>query len=224
MDLLEAVKKRHSVRQYLDEKIEGNVKKDLLDIIDNCNRESGLNIQFCLNNENIFSGGILARFGSFKNVKNCIAIVGKKSDDLDEKAGYCGEKIVIKATQLGLNTCWAAGGYNKSKIDPEIKDKEKLVIVIAIGYGVDNGKSHKVKPIEKLGTSKGEMAEWFKKGLESAQLAPTARNQQKFKFILLDENVVKADTSFGFFTKIDLGIAKYHFEIGADSKEWSWES
>jgi len=223
MDLLEAIKKRHSVRQYTDEKIEGDIKKNLLDVIDKCNKESGLNIQLCLDNEEIFSG-LIARFSSFENIKNCIAIVGKKSKDLDEKAGYYGEKIVIKATQLGLNTCWVAGGYSKSKINIEIEKDEKFVIVIAIGYGVDNGKSHKVKPIEKLGSTEGKMPTWFKKGLESAQLAPTARNQQKFKFILLNENVVKADTSFGFFTKIDLGIAKYHFEIGANSKEWSWES
>jgi len=222
MDLLEAIKKRHSVRQYTDEKIEGDIKKDLLDLIDSCNRESGLNMQLCLDDEKIFSG-LIARFSSFKNIKNCIAIVGKKSKDLDEKAGYYGEKIVIKATQLGLNTCWVAGGYSKSKINVEIEKDEKLVIVIAIGYGIDDGKSHKVKPIEKLGSTKGEMPQWFKKGLESAQLAPTARNQQKFKFTLLNENLVKAETSFGFFTKIDFGIAKYHFEIGADSKEWSWK-
>jgi nitroreductase len=223
MDLLEAVKKRHAVRQYTDKIIEGDIKEDLLDIIDKCNKESGLSIQLCLDNEKIFGGGFLSRFTLFKNVQNCIAIVGKKSKDLDEKAGYYGEKIVIKATQLGLNTCWAAGGYNKSKINVEIEKDEKFVIAIAIGYGIDDGKSHKVKPIEKLGSAKGEMPHWFKKGLEAAQLAPTARNQQKFQFTLLDGNVVKADTSFGFFTKIDLGIAKYHFEIGADSKEWTWK-
>jgi len=224
MDLLEAIKKRHSVRQYTDKKIEENIKKDLLGLIHDCNMESGLNIQLCLGDEEIFKGGLIAKFSSFKNVKNCIAIVGKKSKDLDEKAGYYGEKIVIKATQLGLNTCWAASGYNKSKINLEIEKDEKLIIVIAIGYGIDNGKAHKVKLLEKLGSTEGEMPQWFKKGLESAQLAPTARNQQKFKFTLLNENLVKAETSFGFFTKIDLGIAKYHFEVGADSKEWSYES
>ena len=224
MDLLEAIKKRHSVRQYSDKKIEGDIKKDLLDVIDECNKESGLNIQLCLEKEEIFKGNFIARFSSFENVKNCIAIVGKKSKDLDEKTGYYGEKIVIKATQLGLNTCWAAGGYSKSKINIVMEKDEKLVIVIAIGYGIDDGKAHKIKPIEKLGSVKGEMPQWFKKGLESAQLAPTAQNQQKFKFILLNDNVVKAETSFGFFTKIDLGIAKYHFEVGADSTEWSWES
>jgi hypothetical protein len=224
MDLLEAIKKRHSVRQYTDEKIEGDIKKDLLDVIDKCNRESGLNIQLCLDDEEIFNSSFFARFTSFNNVKNCIAIVGKKSKDLDEKAGYYGEKIVIAATQLGLNTCWVAGGYNKNKINVEIEKDEKLVIVIAIGYGIDDGKSHKVKPLEKLGSAKDKMPDWFKKGLESAQLAPTARNQQKFKFTLLNENLVKAETSFGFFTKIDLGIAKYHFEIGSDSEKWSWES
>jgi len=224
MDLQEVVKKRHAVRKYTDKTIEGDTKKDLLEIIDKCNKESGLNIQACLDNEEIFSKGFLSKFMLFENVKNCIAIVGEKSKDLDEKAGYYGEKIVIKATQLGLNTCWVAGGYNKNKINVEIEKGEKLVIIITIGYGIDNGKSHKVKPIEMLGFAKDEMPIWFKNGLKSAQLAPTARNQQKFKFTLLDENIVKAETSFGFFTKIDLGIAKYHFEIGADSKEWSWES
>lgn len=224
MDLLEAIEKRHAVRQYNDKKIEGDIKKDLLAVIDKCNEESGLNIQLCLDDEKIFKGGLIARLSSFENVKNCIVIIGKKSEDLDEKAGYYGEKIVIKATQLGLNTCWAASGYNKSKIKTGIEKDEKVVIAIAIGYGINDGKAHKVKPIEKLGSTKGEMPEWFKKGLKSAQLAPTARNQQKFKFTLLNENVVKAETSFGFFTKIDLGIAKYHFKIGADSKEWSWES
>ncbi|MDR2966866.1 MAG: hypothetical protein LBU74_02830 [Methanobacteriaceae archaeon] len=223
MDLLEAIKKRHAVRQFTDKKIEGDIKKNLLDIIDECNGESGLKIQLCLEDEDIFKGGFIGRFSSFNNVKNCIAIVGKKFKDLDEKAGYYGEKIVIKATQLGLNTCWAAGGYNKSKINVEIEKGEKLVIVIAIGYGIDEGKTHKVKPLEKLGYAKDKMPQWFRKGLESAQLAPTARNQQKFKFTLLNENLVKAETSFGFFTKIDLGIAKYHFEVGADSKEWSWK-
>jgi hypothetical protein len=124
--------------------------------------------------------------------------------------------------QLGLNSCWAASGYKKSSLAIEINSNEKAFI-IALGYGVNNGKARKTKAIEKLGNVMDDSPQWFIDALKASQLAPTARNQQKFKFIL-SGNVVEAKTSFGFFTKIDLGIAKYHFEIGADSTEWSWKN
>jgi len=222
MDLKEAIEKRHSVRQYDDKKIEGEVEKNLRAEIAQCREESGLKIHLCLNDENAWGGGILGKLSSFKNVKNYIAIVGEKTEDLDEKIGYYGEKIVLKATQLGLNTCWAASGYKKSKVCVQKEDNEKL-FVIAIGYGINDGTPRKTKPIEKLGNVNHDSPQWFVDGLKAVQLAPTARNQQKFKFNL-SENLVEAKALWGFFTKIDLGIAKYHFEIGADSKEWAWKT
>lgn len=94
-------------------------------------------------------------------------------------------------------------------------------MVIAIGYGENNGYPHKVKPIEELSKVTGEMPDWFKNGIEAAQLAPTSLNQQKFCFTLKD-NLVITTSSYGFYTKIDLGIAKYHFEIGANNNSWTW--
>lgn len=222
MDLKEAIKKRHSVREYTNSQIESDVINELNLEIENCNNESGLNIQLSIGEEEAFGKGIFAKMGIFKNVKNYIAIVGKKSEYLDEKVGYYGEKIVLKATQLGLNTCWVALTYNKNKISVKIDDDEKLIIVIAIGYGVTNGRPRKTKSIDKLSNVNENSPKWFINGLKSVQLAPTARNQQRFKFIL-SGNIVEAKALFGFRTKIDLGIAKYHFEIGADSKDWNWK-
>lgn len=65
------------------------------------------------------------------------------------------------------------------------------------------------------------MPEWFKKGMEAAILAPTATNQQKF-LITLDGNALKAKALMGFYSKLDLGIVKYHFEIGAGKKDLKW--
>ena len=39
-------------------------------------------------------------------------MVGKKSEE--EKAGYFGEHLVLKAQALGLNTCWVAMTFKKS--------------------------------------------------------------------------------------------------------------
>ena len=220
MDLLEAIKCRHSVRSYISQPISGYVKDSLSDIIRQCNEESGLHIQLCLNEPTAFSGR-MAHYGSFRNVRNYIALIGKKTQDLQEKCGYYGEKIVLKAQQLGLNTCWVALTYSKGKTACIIEKDEKLCCVIAIGYGETQGMSHKTKPINELYQGQEPVPEWFKNGVAAAQLAPTAVNQQKFLFILKGDTV-SAKTLNGFYTKLDLGIVKYHFEIGAGSEGWTW--
>lgn len=52
-------------------------------------------------------------------------------------------------------------------------------------------------------------------------LAPTAMNQQKFCFTL-SEGAVKADNLGGFYSKVDLGIVNYHFELGAGRENFRW--
>ena len=220
MSYLETMKERHSVRSYTDQKIEGKVLDELCQTIDECNNESGLNIQLCLNEPKAFTG-MMARYGKLRNVKNYVALVGRKDAGLEEKCGYYGEKIVLEAQRLGLNTCWVAMTYSKGKSAATIHAGEKLLMVIAIGYGENPGVSHKTKPIEALCKVDGKMPDWFRNGMEAAQLAPTATNQQKF-CIELSGNTVKAIQGSGFYTKTDLGIVKYHFELGAGEIGRQW--
>lgn len=221
MTLKEAIVERHSVRRYTNQKIDDSVAAELQKTIDECNRKSGLNIQLILNEPEAFGSG-MAKYGNFENCSNYIAIAGKKGDD--EKCGYYGERIVLHAQQLGLNTCWVALTFNKSKAVYKLNDGEKLLIVIALGYGQTPGKTRQSKKMEDLCTVKdGEMPDWFKSAMVAVMLAPTAVNQQKFHFTL-DGNEVEAKTLFGFYSKIDLGIAKYHFEIGAGDAHFTWKS
>lgn len=221
MDLTEAIEKRHSVRSYDERKIEGDVKDELLTFINECNKESGLYIQLVLDEPKAFSG-MMAHYGKISGVKNYIALIGKKSADLDEKCGYYGEKVVLKAQQLGLNTCWVAMTYSKIKTAYQIDKDEKLCVVIAVGYGKTQGTEHKVKSIEEVTKADGELPDWFKRGTEYALLAPTAMNQQKFVFSL-DGSKVSAKAGMAFYSKVDLGIVKYHFEIGAGRDNFSWK-
>ena len=169
--------------------------------------------------------GVMA-YGSFSGVKNYFVMAGKKGKEVEEKIGYYGEELVLLAQTLGLNTCWV--GLTFKEIDEVISLSEGEVVhcVIALGYGVDGGKQHPLKPIEKFYEADGEIPEWFKTGMEAALLAPTAVNQQKFKFILLDGNKVKAETTFSLTGKsylyYDLGIVKCHFEIGAGKENFEW--
>lgn len=220
MDIMAAVRNRHSVRQYKDLQPDAAVLDALRSEIADCNEESGLHIQLVTDDPAAFSG-MMAHYGSFSGVRNYIAIVGKKTERLEETSGYYGEQIVLKAQMLGLNTCWVAMTFSKSAVKKKIsiaKD-EKLVIVIAVGYGITAGTAHRSKPIEQLCHTDADMPDWFRDGMEAAALAPTAVNQQKFCFTL-EGGKVRAESLGGFYSKIDLGIAEYHFELGSGKKIW----
>ena len=220
MDFMEAIRERHSVRSYSEKAIDGEVKAQLLSYIDQCNRESGLHAQLILNEPRAFDG-FMAHYGKFSGVRNYIAMIGKKGAGLEEKCGYYGEKIILKAQQLGLNTCWVAMTYSKVKTAFQIGPGEKLCLAIAVGYGETKGVAHKVKPAEAVMKSEQPVPEWFQRGIEAALLAPTAMNQQKFLFTRKG-NTVTAAAGMGFYTKIDLGIAKCHFEIAAGKENFNW--
>ena len=219
MDPIEIMKQRHSVRQYLDKPIPAEIRTQLDSYVAELNKESQLNIQIIYDEPNCFNS-FMAHYGKFSGVSNYIAIVGKKEKDLEEKAGYYGEKLVLKAQELGLNTCWVALTHGKSK--SVINADEKEVIIISLGYGANGGNPHKSKRITDLSDLKDNDPEWFKRGVEAALLAPTAINQQKF-YIARDGNKVCISVrGIGTNTRIDLGIVRCHFELGAGKDNFSW--
>lgn len=220
MELSEAMKERHSVRQYQNRPLEAEVVKALQEEVKLCNREGELHIQLVTDEPKAFSG-FMANYGKFSGVTNYFAMIGKKTADLDEKCGYYGERLALKAQQLGLNTCWVAMTYTKIKSAFVIDPGEKLCIVIALGYGENHGVSHKSKPAGAVTKTEGSVPDWFKKGTKAALLAPTAMNQQKF-LLSLNGDKVSAKAGVGFYAKIDLGIVKYHFEVGAGKGNFEW--
>ena len=221
MTLMEAMQARHSVRQYREEALRKEDAALLREEIEACNAESGLHIQLVCGEPKAFSG-LLARDGKFSGVTNYIALVGKKGPDLSETCGYFGERIVLRAQQIGLNTCWVAMTYSKVPSAFSAGEGEKLCAVIAVGYGKTQGSGHRVKSVREVTEGEPPFPEWFVSGVEAALLAPTAMNQQKFRFAL-QGNRVSATAGSGFYTKLDLGIVKYHFAMGAGADAFTWD-
>lgn len=221
MTLMEAMQARHSVRQYREEVLRKEDAALLREEIEACNAESGLHIQLVCGEPKAFSG-LLARYGKFSGVTNYIALVGKKGPDLSETCGYFGERIVLRAQQIGLNTCWVAMTYSKAPSAFSVGEGEKLCAVIAVGYGKTQGSGHRVKSVREVTEGEPPFPEWFVSGVEAALLAPTAMNQQKFRFAL-HGNRVSATAGSGFYTKLDLGIVKYHFAMGAGADAFTWD-
>ena len=220
MNLQQAMAQRHSVRAYTDKPIDGKALEQLREFIRQSNERSGLHMQLVLNDPKAFEG-FMARYGKFSGVRNYIALVGKKADWLEEKLGYHGESVALYAQTLGLNTCWVGLTYARNWNAFEIGPGEKLGLVISVGYGVNQGVPHTSKPREKVMAVQGPAPDWFLRGVDAALLAPTAMNQQKFMF-RLENGRVSARAGLGFYSKVDLGIAKYHFELGAGKANFQW--
>lgn len=213
MEITEVMKNRHSVRSYTDKPLGDEIVSELKKEIDACNSEGNLHIQLICDEPKAF-GGVMARYGKFSGVTNYIALIGPKGKDLEEKCGYYGERLVLKAQSLGLNSCWVAMTYKKVPEAFDIRKGEKLTVVISLGYGETQGVAHKSKSIGSVSNISADSPEWFKKGVEATLLAPTAMNQQKFYFEY-ENDIVKATAGTGFYTQIDLGIAKYHFNVAS---------
>lgn len=228
MNLLEAINARHSVRAYRETPLGEEVVAVLREKIDACNRTDSLHIQLVMDEPKAFMG-TLARYGRFSGVRNYLVMAGCKADDLDERVGYYGEQLVLLAQTLGLNTCWVGLSYSKVPGTYVLGADEKIACYIALGYGETQGVSHKIKKPEQVSNVSDLTPGWFRKGVEAALLAPTAVNQQKFHFEYVGargggKNKVIASRTFSLvgYTRMDLGIAKCHFEIGAGIENFEW--
>jgi nitroreductase len=224
MELIDAIKARHSVRKYSEQPIEAAKVSALEDTIARINTQAGLNIQLVLDEPKAFSTGMW-KYGQFSGVRNYFVMAAPKDRETEEKIGYFGEELVLLAQTLGLNSCWVGLTYKKIPGTFTLREGDVVHCVIALGYGATPGTQHPQKAAENFYECEGIPPQWFKDGLDAALLAPTAVNQQKFKFILHPGNVVEARTSFSMagYVNIDLGIVKYHFEIGAGKENFSWK-
>ena len=151
MSEIDAIKTRHSVRNYTDRKIEEDKVEALTALINECNVEGNLHLQFIADAGETFNR-LLNKVMGLSSAPSLIACVGPEDDTVQERIGYYGERIVLAAQEMGLNTCWA-GTFNKANVNAEVASGEKLYIVIAIGYGANQGKQHKSKSPSEVSSS-----------------------------------------------------------------------
>lgn len=213
LTIQEAIEARHSVRQYEDKPIAEETRAMLDAFVDEVNKESGLHIFIRYDDPKGFDSR-LAHYGRFRGVSNYIVLSGVKGENFEYLCGYYGEKIVLYAQQLGLNTCWVALTFNKKMVKEIIPEGETLCMVISLGYGQTQGVQSKNKAYEKVAPRCENAPSWFKEGVRSALLAPTAVNQQKFSFSVADETAC-AHAKKGPNAIVDLGIVCYHFEVSS---------
>ena len=253
MITVETIRERHSVREY-DGKPLARVEFDALGaVVRECARESSLDIQLVGDNPEVFN--VIARFGLIRGCRthvafvvdgakaggatsganaaangateaDCVEMRGARRTAVDEAIGYWGQKIVLAAQDMGLNTCWCAL-CSRKKSRAVVAPGKKIRLIIAVGHGKTQGFSRKTKSVEALSSVECAKAPaWFAAAMEAAQLAPTAMNNQNFKITLLsDGKTVHIDAPQSGLNVIDEGIVRCNFEIAANEAgaDWRWE-
>ncbi|QNO14032.1 nitroreductase family protein [Alkalicella caledoniensis] len=168
--------------------------------------------------------GFRKSYGMFSNVRTIITLAGKTNDPhLKEKAGHYGELLVLEATELNLGTCWVGGTFEKKNPIFKVADDETLVCVLTIGNVNEENTFkesiiykltlRKIKPLKDLYVSDAETPNWFIKGMEAVQKAPSAINRLPVKFEYKNGVVSASTPDTMVYDLIDLGIAKVHFSL-----------
>lgn len=221
MTMKEAIKERHMVRQYTDKAIPADIVELINARIAENNKKYDLELALAVGNSDGIGG--MAKLLPSRTVNNYIVLAGADTSELDEKLGYCGADLILYAQTLGLNTWWIGGMFNGKGALKNLSNKEVRVNgVIAIGYGRTQGVPHKSKTAAEISEYNGDAPQWFVDGVDALLCAPTALNKQPY-VVRGDGNKVSISAGDGHFSGIDLGIGKYHFEVGAGRENFEWD-
>ena len=233
MTLSDVVLTRTSQRSYLPDPISRRQQEELQKAIDSCNQRSGLRVQLVCGHPEPFAG-LRKSYGLLKGVHSYLVLAGPAADpDLAEKCGYYGEELVLTAVAMGLGTCWLGGTYDRESCLRRLKEGEELICVAAVGHTPEErggreklialAAKRKSKSQSELARNMSGAPSWFMSGIASVQRAPSARNRQGYRFLWQKDGTVQAQvTEHNEFSMVDLGIAKYHFELGAHGGQWTW--
>ena len=251
--LSEIIKKRHSCRSYRDAHIDEPAKNIIESLCARstrglCNEEAGFYL--VEKDQKLMNGDKLGDYGIFKNPCNFIIGKIKHSPLAFESYGYLMERIVLKATELDLGTCWL--GYFNKQYFPEIKLNSDEIFPAAVIIGYPGKKQTVRERLMRFAAGAGKRKNpdelffldnaltplnsdsaggEYSLPLELLRLAPSSGNTRPWRIVReRDKN------TFHFFKKIiknayekkklhniDLGIAMYHFEAGVKENHLSGE-
>jgi len=232
MNVLDAIEARVSRRVFLPTPIEPDKAERLMEMMVEINRERGLTFRYIENGGAAFEG-LSRSYGMFRGVRAVLALAGKPDDpDLLEKCGYYGERIVLEATALGLGTCWVAGTFDRTHPELGVPDGDELACVIPVGYvpeskalreRIIHGLTHRKAAdagdegfeVDGLGEAPAELRDAIRAGVKAVTKAPSAKNGKPIA-IEWREGALRLTVPDTYRMQwVDLGIAKYHFELAA---------
>jgi len=236
--MIEAINERVSVRSYVDRPIEEDKKQELINLLQSTNGGPfGHKGRFALIDFSEMDKKEIRGLGTYGFISGAqLFIVSAIKDGLGEiggvralvDLGYCFEKVILTATNLGLGTCWLGGTFKRANFAKRINASEDEMVpaISPVGYARDRrtvremavrrfANSDHRKPWKELffdgnlntPLSK-ESAGAYAVPLECVRLGPSASNNQPWRVIYQ-----KPHGAFHFYLKRTLGYNKFNGKI-----------
>lgn len=249
MKAREAIKKRISVRKYSDDPVEPEKRAELEEYSrKNTKGPFGAQVRFQLLDFDPLGREEMRRLGTYGVIKGAqLYLLGavREGNGAFEDLGYCMEKIILKATAMGLGTCWLGGTFKRAAFAAtmNLAEDEMLPVITPLGYAADDSSlsdrmmrfgaaSNKRKPWSELFFSadgstplEEKDAADYREVLEAVRMGPSASNRQPWRLIREDSDryhlFLKENKIYNRIMgkirmqNIDMGIAMSHFEMVA---------
>ena len=153
-----------------------------------------------------------------------LAIYVDKSKHADVKAGFYGEAMCLKLTDMGIKTCWVSGSIKRKSVGRYIKVPTGMRFLTSIAFGYSEDKTREAitkrrnrKPMEKI--FDGELTENGLKEVMACVLnAPSAINRQPWRYSIKNgQLIVKKPLIPGgpYPEALDIGISMLHASCAA---------
>ena len=234
MTIIEAIRKRESVRTYTDERLTQEQANEIERFIRETEAPFGIEARIKLIHAEAGEKPVkLGTYGYISGATDYIILIFKEAPLAEVASAYLFEQVILFCTGMGLGTCWLGGSFSRGdfKKHAGLQPDEKLRIVSPVGYS--SGKRRFLdtlikpkrrfinprKPFNTIFFNKDfstpleeDMAGTYFMPLEMVRLGPSANNKQSWRVVKDDETLHFYQTpSFGF-SAIDIGIALCHFE------------
>lgn len=240
--IVDLIKERKSTRTFDGRALEVDDLDKLNDYINEISKNIKIKARFKIVS-NLGSGKEeskkLGTYGFISGANSYVIGIMDKSDNNALEFGYIFEKIILFATNLGVQTCWLGGTFSKENFQQisGLNENEFIPIISPLGYKKEKQRvfetamratigADKRKPWDELFFNKSilplngnDVAE-FNIPLEMVRLGPSASNKQPWR-IVKDENMFhffvcrnKGYGIAGYDLQVsDIGIAKCHFDL-----------
>jgi nitroreductase len=242
--ILTTIKQRRSIRTYQQKAISSTDREALQQAANKLGNNLFCFAWFERESSNHFAEWI-GTYGVIKGAQAfVVGILCKDAECQKDTAiqfGYEFEQIVLKATELGLGTCWLGGIFNTAIFARGIDIEQNEKIVMLSPVGIPSEKKHLISKITSRAANSSTRKPWrelffdseitsslseeaagiYAPALEMVRLAPSAVNSQPWRVIRSGSgfNFYASSTNYfalgrgGFLRYNDIGIAMAHFEL-----------
>lgn len=235
MDIFDTIRARHSVRTFAGVPLDETQTRTLREAIDSASSPFGGGVSIRLCRFDLKGPQKPGTYGTITGASDYLLMAYGDGRESALSAGYMMEQVVLRATSMGLGTCWIAATFRGGDFDrgQTWPDGESLKIISPVGHPAPRkslrdrltstfARSGTRKPFGELffdgsfGVSLSEES-LFGESLAMLRLAPSSVNSQPWRAVVCDGTVHFYCKSAKPLYILDSGIGLCHFHLAENA-------